>query len=145
MSQRELSLYFAWVIALISTLGSLFFSEVMKLPPCTLCWYQRICMYPLVLVLAVGILRSDRAITFYGLPLSLTGFGIAIYHNLLYYHLIPESLAPCTEGLSCTSRQIEWIGFITIPLMSLVAFILISTALWLHERTLHEKTILHSH
>jgi disulfide bond formation protein DsbB len=134
MLKREHLLYFAWSLALASTLGSLFFSEVMMLPPCTLCWYQRICMYPLVAVLAVGILRADRGIGAYGLPLSLGGLGIAVYHNLLYYHLIPESLAPCTEGLSCTSRQIEWLGFITIPLLSLAAFILISVALWLQSR-----------
>ncbi len=120
----------AWVLALLATLGSLFFSEVMKLPPCVLCWYQRICMYPLVAVLATGWLLEDKRVESYGLPLTVLGWLIAAYHNLLYYHLIPESITPCTEGVSCTSRQIEWLGFITIPLLSLVAFTLIGACLW---------------
>ncbi len=129
-------IYFAWTLALVSTLGSLFFSEVMGLPPCTLCWYQRICMYPLVLILAVGILGEDRGFVTYALPLCLIGLGFAIYHNLLYYHWIPESYAPCTAGISCTSRQIEWLGFITIPLLSLVGFILMSVSLLIYYRAL---------
>ena len=124
------SILASWIVALVGTLGSLFFSEVMKLPPCVLCWYQRICMYPLVATLAVGWLRGDRSGVAYSLPLSLSGLLIAIYHNLLYYHVIPESIAPCTQGISCTSRQIEWFGFVTIPLLSLVAFALISALLW---------------
>lgn len=119
----EWQLYVAWGFALLATVGSLFFSEVMQLPPCVLCWYQRIAMYPLTLILAVGILRRDRRVKFYALPLSVCGLGIAIYHNLLYYGLIPDSITPCTQGVSCTTVQIEWFGFITIPLLSLTAFI----------------------
>ncbi len=130
--QTKISLYFTWTLALVSTLGSLFFSEVMLLPPCKLCWYQRICMYSLVAILAVGILRNDRAVAFYALPLSLLGFATALYHNLLYYHWIPESLAPCAEGISCTSRQVEWLGFITIPLLALVAFAITTLLLFPH-------------
>ncbi len=115
-----------WSIALISTLGSLFFSEVMKLPPCVLCWYQRIFMYPLVLILSVGILRQNQSLQWYVQPFAFIGTGIAIYHNLLYYEIISESFAPCSQGVSCTSRQIEWLGFITIPLLSLAAFLLIT-------------------
>lgn len=118
--------YAAWFVALIATAGSLFFSEVMDLPPCILCWYQRIAMYPLVVIIAVGIATRDVRWKFYALPLSLIGLAIAIYHNLLYYHLIPESITPCKEGLSCTTVQIEWFGFITIPFMALTAFILVS-------------------
>ena len=118
--------YFSWIIALIATLGSLFFSEVMRLPPCTLCWYQRIAMYPLVLIIAVGILLQDSRARYYVLPLSIVGNLMAFYHVLLYYRVISESLSPCREGISCTSRQIEWAGFITIPLLSLTAFSLIT-------------------
>lgn len=125
--------YLAWVIALIATVGSLFFSEVMQLPPCVLCWYQRIAMYPLVLVIGVGIVFRDEGLKMYALPLSLLGLVISIYHNLLYYGLIPESITPCTEGISCTSRQIEWLGFITIPLMALTAFIGLATCLLLYK------------
>lgn len=116
----------ALILSVIATGGSLFFSEVMLLPPCVLCWYQRILMYPLVLIFTVGLFRKAKESFIYGLSLSVTGLIIAIYHNLLYYHLIPESITPCTSGVSCTSRQIEWLGFITIPLMSLMAFLLIT-------------------
>lgn len=127
--------YAAWVAALAGSLGSLFFGEVMGLPPCTLCWYQRICMYPLVAVLAVGILLRDPRLSWYALPLAVAGLAIAVYHNLLYYHVIPEALAPCTEGVSCATRQIEWLGFVTIPGMALAGFALITACLVAHERS----------
>ncbi len=125
--------YLAWIIALVATVGSLFFSEVMNLPPCVLCWYQRIAMYPLVLIIGVGIVLRDNRMKIYALPISLIGLAIAIYHNLLYYGLIPESITPCTEGISCTSRQIEWLGFITIPLMALTAFVGVSLCLLFYK------------
>ena len=127
-------LYLAWIIALIATVGSLFFSEVMQLPPCVLCWYQRIAMYPLVLIIGVGIVTRDSRMKNYALPLCLIGLAISIYHNLLYYGLIPESITPCTEGISCTSRQIEWLGFITIPLMALSAFIGVALCLIFYKK-----------
>jgi len=119
------SVLFSWVIALVATLGSLFFSEIMRLPPCVLCWYQRIAMYPLVIILGIAWLREDTKVHVYALPLAVTGLATAVYHNLLYYHIIPESISPCVQGISCTSRQIEWLGFITIPLLSLTAFVAI--------------------
>jgi disulfide bond formation protein DsbB len=119
-------LYLAWIQSIVATLGSLYFSEVMKFPPCVLCWYQRIFMYPLVFILAVGMVRKDKKIYTYVLPLSVTGLLIAIYHNLLYYQIIPESMAPCVNGVSCTTKFIEWFGFITIPFLSLVAFSVIT-------------------
>lgn len=118
--------YAAWTLALLSAAGSLFFSEVMDLPPCVLCWYQRIAMYPLVLIIGIGIAVDDAKWKVYALPLALIGLAISVYHNLIYYGFIPESLTPCTEGVSCSERQIEWFGFITIPLMGLIAFLLIS-------------------
>jgi disulfide bond formation protein DsbB len=117
--------YFAWFQTALATMGSLFFSEVMSLPPCVLCWYQRIAMYPLVIILAVSILRKDGLSKVYGLPLALVGFVVAVYHNLLYYKIIPDSITPCTSGVSCTVKQIEWLGFITIPLLSLLAFCIV--------------------
>jgi disulfide bond formation protein DsbB len=129
----ELLAYVAWLIALLATVGSLFFSEVMAFPPCALCWYQRIAIYPLVLIIGVGIILRDVRMKYYALPLSLVGVVIAIYHNLLYYRIIPENLAPCTQGVSCTDIQIEWLGFITIPLMSLVAFVVIVLCLFYYK------------
>lgn len=125
--------YLAWIISLVATVGSLFFSEVMNLPPCVLCWYQRIAMYPLVLIIGVGIISRDSRMKSYALPLALTGLAISVYHNLLYYGLIPESITPCTQGISCTSRQIELLGFITIPLMALTAFVGVSLCLLIYK------------
>ncbi|MGD9563597.1 MAG: disulfide oxidoreductase [Pyrinomonadaceae bacterium] len=130
--------YAAWTLALLSTAGSLFFSEVMGLAPCVLCWYQRIAMYPLVIIIGIGIVSNDTKWKRYALPLSLIGLGIAVYHNLIYYGVIPESLTPCTQGVSCSERQLEWLGFITIPLMGLLSFLLIS-ALVLAYRTEKES------
>lgn len=127
-------LQFSLIIALTSTLGSLYFSEILKLPPCLLCWYQRIFMYPLVIIFAVGIWKKDKNIPYFALPLSIIGIIIATYHNLLYYKIIPESLAPCTLGISCTTKQIEWLGFITIPFLSLLAFIAITLLVFLFKR-----------
>ena len=100
------------------------------LPPCVLCWYQRIPMYPLVFLLGLGIVRRDAQVRIYGLGLSLMGLLVATSHVLLYYGIIPESISPCTQGISCTTRQIEWAGFVTIPLLSWAAFLLISLLLW---------------
>lgn len=121
--------YAAWLLALLSMLGSLFFGEVMKLPPCTLCWYQRICLFPLTAIIAVGIIARDARWVSYAAPLVAVGLGLAIYHNLLYYGVIPETLSPCTQGVSCSSRQLELLGFLTIPLMALLAFVGILAAL----------------
>ncbi|WP_092265584.1 disulfide oxidoreductase [Deinococcus reticulitermitis] len=123
--------YVAWLQAVVATTGSLYFSEVMHLPPCTLCWYQRLMMYPLVFVLLVSLLTQDTRLRAYSLPLSVTGLLIAAYHNLLYYGVIPEGLTQCAAGVSCTARQLEWLGFITIPLLSLTAFTVITLSLLL--------------
>jgi disulfide bond formation protein DsbB len=135
-------LFVAWLVALVATLGSLFFSEVMRLPPCLLCWYQRIGMYPLAVVATIGLATQDRRVSRYMWPLALGGLSVAVYHNLLYYHLIPDSLTPCTTGVSCTDVQLEWLGFITIPLLSLTAFcIIVGCLVWYQARTkgsLHE-------
>jgi len=126
-------LYLAWITVLLSIVGSLFFSEVMQLPPCVLCWYQRIAMYPLLLIIGTGIILRDARMKIYALPLALAGLAVAIYHNLIYYGFIPESITPCSEGVPCNAVQIEWLGFITIPLMGLGAFAFIALCLVLYK------------
>jgi disulfide bond formation protein DsbB len=118
-------LYIALLQATITTLGSLYFSEIRDFPPCVLCWYQRVFMFPLVILIIVGILRKDRGLWLYVLPVSIVGWCIALYHNLLYWKILPESIQPCTLGISCTSVYIEWFGFVTIPFLSLAAFTVI--------------------
>lgn len=127
--------YIAWVMALLSVVGSLFFSEVMQLPPCVLCWYQRIAMYPLVLLIGTGILIRDVRMKIYALPFALIGLAIAIYHNMLYYGFIPKSITPCAEGVPCNAVQIELLGFITIPLMGLAAFAAIALCLIFYKQS----------
>ena len=125
----------AWSTALVATLGSLMFSEVLGYPPCILCWYQRICMYPLVIIFGVGIMTKDRFTSWYALPLVLIGLLISIYHNLLYYNILPEAAAPCRAGVSCTTKFIEWFGFVTIPFLSMMAFAIIAALVWWQWRT----------
>ena len=112
----------AWLIAAASTLGALFFGEVMQLPPCVLCWYQRIFMFPLALILPLGLFPLDHKVLRYGLVLAVPGWGFAAFHQLLVAGVIPESIKPCTRGVPCSETVIEWFGFLTIPLLSLAAF-----------------------
>ena len=132
-------LYVALAQAIVATLGSLYFSEVMNLPPCVLCWYQRIAMYPLVIILAIGIIRKSRDVILCAIPLSAIGLAISIYHNLLYWNIIPESVAPCKAGISCTTKFFEWFGFITIPFLALTAFAVINVCITIFMRTNKNK------
>ncbi len=90
-------------------------------------------MYPLVLIIAIGIATRDPRMKVYALPFALIGLAIAIYHNLLYYGVIPESITPCTEGVPCNAVQLEWLGFITIPLMGLAGFIFLNLCLLIYK------------
>ncbi len=131
------ALFFAaWLIAAMSVAGALFFSEVMELPPCVLCWYQRIFMFPLALLLPLGLFPFDARVVRYTLPLSLAGTAIAVYHLLLVLGVIPEGAAPCSRGVPCAEVQIEWLGFVTIPLLSAVAFSAITALLITGHRKL---------
>jgi disulfide bond formation protein DsbB len=115
-------LFFCWLVAGISVMGSLFFSHVMEFAPCVLCWYQRIFLFPLVIVLAVGLFPFDKRVVKYTLPLAIVGWLTAAYHNLLYAGIIPENIQPCSRGVSCTEEYIELFGFLSIPMLSLLSF-----------------------
>src|SRR3990167_6904358 len=119
-------LYMALIQAIIATLGSLYFSEIRHFTPCVLCWYQRILMYPLTIIITVGILMKDKDLYQYVLPLSILGTIVALYHVLLQKGILPEAVAPCTLGASCTTKFVGYFGFMTIPVMSLTAFIVIT-------------------
>jgi disulfide bond formation protein DsbB len=129
------ALYGAFAASLIAMLGSLYFSQIAHFPPCVLCWYQRICMYPLVAIFGFAIYRRNREIVLPAFLLVGAGWLISIYHNLLYYEILPESAAPCLAGVSCTTKFIEWFGFITIPLLSFAGFTAILIALIIYWRT----------
>ena len=141
MKDLSSKLIFAcWLVATLASMGSLFFSEVMEFPPCVLCWYQRIAMYPLVVIFLVGSFRGARETYAFSIPLVVMGWIIAIYHNLLHYEIVPESASPCREGVSCATVYIDWLGFITIPLMSFMAFTIMGLMLfYMKRKTFHEE------
>ena len=126
--------FICWIVASVSTLGSLFFSEIMELAPCALCWYQRIFMFPLVIILLVGLFHFDKSIIRYALPLAIIGWGFAFYHYLLYSGFIPESIQPCNQGVSCSETYLDLFGFLTIPMLSLISFSIIIGFLLLLRR-----------
>lgn len=113
------------LIAIIATLGSLFFSEVMDLVPCVLCWYQRIFMFPLAVILLIGLHPVDVRVVRYALPIAVIGLLFTVYHCFLFYGLIPENLRPCGQGVSCSDATMELFGFLPIPLLSLAAYLTI--------------------
>lgn len=122
----------AWAgaIALVATLGSLYFSEVAGLAPCALCWYQRVMMYPLVLVLGVGALRGHAGVWWYGLPLAVVGLLISGYHVWIQYRP-GEAPTACGTGVPCSTRYLSVFGIVSIPVMAGAAFLLIGALLLL--------------
>lgn len=133
---QELLTKAAFFQALVAFGGSMYFSDIAGYPPCTLCWYQRILMFPLVLLFATAIIRKDWKIYVYVLPLSILGWLISLYHNFLYYKIIPElSISPCQSGISCTTKYVEIFGIFTIPLLALIAFTVINALMiWSYKR-----------
>jgi disulfide bond formation protein DsbB len=130
-------LFVAWAIAMAATLGALFIGEVMGKTPCLLCWYQRIFMFPLAVVLGVACYSGDAGAWRYGLPLTGIGLAIAAYHNLLFWGVIPEEIMPCTRsGPSCSSADLNIVGFIPIPLLSLGAFAVLTVLFLIIRRRL---------
>ena len=122
------ALWLAWAVAAVSMAGSLYYSDVVGYPPCSLCWYQRIAMYPLVIILAIAAFRRDRGVRVYALPLVAAGAIIALYQYVLGYLPDAEVLG-CSIDVSCTERYVWEFGFVDFPFMSLVAFLLIGCLL----------------
>jgi len=127
-------LFSVWVLVTIATLGSLFFSEIMDVPVCVLCWYQRIAMYPLVLILAIGLLPYDRRVLHYAGALTAAGWLTAAYHVLLVAGVIPESAQPCVQGIPCSETHVSLLGFLNIPTLSLLTFSAIGVLLFFAHR-----------
>lgn len=130
-AMRGTGLVLGAVVALVATAGSLWFSEGAGFPPCTLCWYQRIAMYPLVLLLGIAALRSDAGVRPYALALAGAGLAVSVWHNVIetFPHL--EAGGACDADNPCTIRWVEGLGFWTIPRMALVSFVLVIAALLL--------------
>ncbi len=123
-------LWIAWVIALTATLGSLYFSELAKYVPCHLCWYQRIAMYPMAVILLVGALRRDvRAGVQYAFLFPIVGALISIYHIYLEENPSAQPAGCKVGGTTCATKWIDKFGYITIPMLALTAFAAILTLL----------------
>ena len=122
----EHGLSLAWAIATVATIGSLYFSEVLKYVPCNLCWYQRILMYPLVIILGIAAVRKDFGIVKYILPITIVGLCTSTYHYLMQKTDIVVSNTKVCGIIPCDVEYINWFGFVTIPFLALTAFVLIS-------------------
>jgi len=114
-----------WLVALIATSGSLYLSEGMGLEPCELCWFQRIAMYPLVVVLGVALLRRDVAAWKTVMPLALLGAVVSIYHVMVQYNPALEVTA-CSTSAPCSTRYLVSYGFVSIPVMAGSAFLFVA-------------------
>lgn len=128
----------AWMLAALSTAGALFIGEVMLMTPCTLCWYQRIAMFPLALILGMASYSNDRQGALYALPFAVTGVLIAGYHTLLVAGLVPKAWIPCGTGVSCASQKLDIFNGLQIPWLSLAAFLLITVLLSLYLKKPHK-------
>jgi disulfide bond formation protein DsbB len=127
-------LFLAWLVALASTLGALFVGEILGQTPCLLCWYQRIAMFPLALILGIACLRGDTAIVRYALALAAAGVLLAGWHIAVYIGLLPTEIEPCGSGPSCRSADMTILGGLPLPYLSLGAFAAICTLLLLIQR-----------
>lgn len=140
MDRQQTIIFFAWLTAAVATAGSLFFSDVMGFTPCVLCWYQRIFMYPLAIILFIVMQKKDITALRYVSALAYPGWAIAMYHVLLQKKIIPAGASPCVQGVPCDMMYINWFGFITIPVLSLTAFTIIIGALIYMKRNINEST-----
>jgi disulfide bond formation protein DsbB len=127
--------YLAWTIALLSVAISLYFSDIRGFVPCNLCWYARILMYPLVVIIGIGIIRRERHWVAYAAPLVSAGWLLELYHSLLQWGIIPETLARCISGIPCTTKYINYLGFVTIPFLGLIAFTALAICLYAYWKS----------
>lgn len=128
------SLLVSWAAALTATLGSLFFSEGLGFIPCTLCWYQRILMYPLAILLGIAFYHNDRSAYRNVLPFSVAGMLLSGYHYALQKIPALQQFEMCTSGIPCSGEYINWLGFITIPLLAFTGFVTITICMFYLRR-----------
>lgn len=128
---------FAFIVALVAMSGSLTYSELVGYQPCEFCWFQRILMYPQVLILGLALLRKDRNVWIYSAGLSVIGVLIAAYHYILQLGYVPAICSATGAAVSCAQTPFFEFGYITIPMMSITAFsmiLLFMLGMKLHER-----------
>jgi disulfide bond formation protein DsbB len=123
---QRVALWLAWLVALVTMLGSLYFSEIAHFTPCKLCWYQRIAMYPLSIVLLIAAIRRDRRIGWYVVPVATVGALFAAYQTQL--QAFPHQHSSfCTLSEPCSIRYVWEFGFVSLPFMALSAFVFVIT------------------
>ncbi len=127
---KRYSLYIAWLVACFATLCSLYYSDIRNLEPCHLCWYQRICLFPLIILLGLGAYRGFLGIARYTLPQVIIGFCFALYQ--IGIQEIPgwNPINMCGSGPSCADK-VSILGPITIPMCSTIGFIVIGFFLFM--------------
>ena len=132
---KDYAIYLAWVIALIGLFCSLFFGEILHHEPCRLCWYQRVCLFPLVILLGIAAYREDSRIIIYALPLTILGAFLAFYQLLGTF--VPSLSSPklCGSEVDCSENMVELFGFLSFPLVSFIGFLLIGFFLWQARKT----------
>ncbi|MFA5052332.1 MAG: disulfide bond formation protein B [Patescibacteria group bacterium] len=120
----------AFGVVAVSILGSLYFSEIANYEPCTLCWWQRVCIFPLAIILGIGWYRQDNGMKKYAMPLAIIGCVFAIYNS--YIQQWPSVSSPCVFGglVDCSTRYVFVLGFVTIPLLSLIALLIVICSLF---------------
>lgn len=123
---RQMLLFLAWLIALTATLSTLYGSEIQHLPICHLCWYQRICLYPLAIILGIGAYQDDVRAIIYSLPLSLLAVVFASYQVIIQQFPQLEVIGVCGQGPSCSDTHIKLLGFVTYAMLSLAASLVMS-------------------
>ncbi|PGL69703.1 disulfide oxidoreductase [Bacillus sp. AFS055030] len=126
MKKQQSILFLTWIVSIIATLGSLSFSVINHWTPCSLCWYQRIFMYPIVFIIGIAFYKNNIKDVVYALPLSLIGMCISIYHILIQKVPALKETATQCGPVPCTGDYLNWFGFITIPMLAFVAFLLIN-------------------
>ena len=124
-SMREdigrVALPLAWVIALVTMLGSLYYSRIEHYIPCELCWYQRICIYPFAVILGIAAVRRDAGIRVYAVPVLAIGAIVAAYHSWIQAYPPVDGTSFCTADAPCTLRYVWEFGFVSLPFMALSA------------------------
>lgn len=129
MSKKlENALLVIWIVSLTAMLGSLYFSEIRGYVPCTLCWYQRILMYPIVLISTIAYIQKNTKIALTTAVFSIIGAATSLYHYGLQKLDFMQDTAPACGLVPCTGQYINWFGFITIPFLALTAFIIIAAS-----------------
>ena len=135
MQTGWLLVFAACIVALAATLGSLFFSEVMDIPVCKLCWYQRLALYPLVVILAFDLFPYEPRRLRASAVFVVCGWLIGLFQLLVIAGVIPENMQPCVQGIPCSDTHIALFGFLNIPMLSFLTFSIIGALLYFAHRT----------